>query len=75
MRMHEVDILLCIGAHMAGVSAAAGFPALGVPGGYRANGEPVNVTLIGDYLDDGKLIAAAYAFEQTATLRRNPDLG
>ena len=54
--------------------APAGTPAINIPMGYRPGGEPQSITLFADYLEDGKLIAAAFAFEQLTDLRRAPDL-
>jgi amidase len=54
--------------------AAAGFPAITVPFGYDESGQPVAVIVIGDYLSEPQLIAAAYAYEQVTQARRDPDL-
>jgi len=56
------------------VYAAAGFPALTVPAGYDESGQPVGVTLIGDFLGEDKLITIGYAFEQATLARIAPDL-
>ncbi len=53
----------------AGYYAIAGFPALTVPGGYRKAGKPFGLTFVGQPFEDGRLIAAAYAFEQAAQAR------
>ena len=71
---NQVDILLIHGNMLAAINAPAGFPALTIPAGYRETGEPIGITLIGDYLDDPKLISIAYAFEQAANLRKDPVL-
>ncbi len=41
----------------------AGLPALSMPGGF-ADGLPVGVQLIGNYFDEGRLLAAAHAWQQ-----------
>ncbi len=41
----------------------AGLPALSMPGGF-AHGLPVGVQLIGNYFDEGRLLAAAHAWQQ-----------
>jgi amidase len=54
--------------------AAAGFPALSVPAGYDASGQPVDVTLLGDFLGEDRLITLGYAYEQATRARLTPDL-
>jgi amidase len=65
MAEHRVDMLMGLSNYLTGAYAPAGFPAICVPCGVRKSGEPIGMTLIGDYLDDLRLVAAAYAFEQT----------
>jgi amidase len=54
--------------------AAAGFPALSVPAGYDANGQPVDVTMLGDFLGEDRLLTIGYAYEQATRARVAPDL-
>jgi len=54
--------------------AAAGFPALAVPNGLGANGEPVGVVFIGDYLSEPHLLAVGAAYERSRPGRIAPDL-
>jgi amidase len=54
--------------------AAAGFPALAVPNGLGANGEPVGVVFIGDYLSEPHLLAVGAAYERARPGRVVPDL-
>ncbi|MCB9155420.1 MAG: alpha/beta fold hydrolase, partial [Caldilineae bacterium] len=54
--------------------ALAGYPAITVPLGLRANGAPTGVTLIGKPGQDAELLAYAYAFEQASMLKVTPDL-
>jgi amidase len=58
---------------LSGYYAIAGFPALTVPAGCRKAGKPFGLTFVGEPFtrgctscEDGRLIAAAYAFEQAA---------
>ena len=67
---YELDALLSDSQ----VYAAAGFPALTVPVGYNADGQPDGITLIGDFLSEDKLIAIGYAYEQATQARQAPDL-
>jgi len=54
--------------------AAAGFPALSIPAGYNAEGQPIGVTLIGNFLGEPQLLRLGYAYEQATLARREPDL-
>ncbi|MFN2138863.1 MAG: amidase family protein [Candidatus Promineifilaceae bacterium] len=54
--------------------AAAGYPAITVPNGLDADGAPSGLILVGDFLGEADLIAVAYAFEQSAQGRVEPDL-
>ncbi|MBN1965660.1 MAG: amidase [Anaerolineae bacterium] len=72
---YEVDVLVSLNNELAGHYAPAGFPAITVPGGYRRDGEPFGVTIVGDHLSDGDLIGYAYAFEQASGVRIPPPVG
>jgi amidase len=52
--------------------ATAGYPAITVPIGLRANGMPTGVVLIGRPGTDETLLSRAFAFEQATTLRVPP---
>lgn len=54
--------------------ATAGYPAITVPIGRKASGEPVGVTLIGKKGQDAQLLSFAYAFEQATRARIPADL-
>ena len=54
--------------------ATAGYPAITVPLGVRADCMPVGLTLIGKPGTDGQLLGYAYAFEQATRLRVAPNL-
>jgi amidase len=54
------------------VYATAGYPAITVPLGLRANGMPTGVTLIGRAGEDAQLLGHAHAFEQATRLRVPP---
>lgn len=54
------------------LSAASGLPALSMPGGFTGDGLPVGVELLGPAFSDARLVALAFAFEQSGTRRRPP---
>ena len=72
LRAEPVDLLVSLGNSLSGYYAIAGFPALTVPAGYRKAGRPFGLTFVGEPYEDGRLIAAAYAFEQAAQARVAP---
>ena len=65
------------GDHFTGASstpaAVAGYPSITVPAG-QAFGLPVGISFIGTAKSESKLIALAYAYEQTTKHRRPPTL-
>ncbi len=50
----------------------AGYPAVAVQAGYRANGDPVGFVLTGKLFDDVRLLRAAYALEQIVKVWHGP---
>jgi Asp-tRNA(Asn)/Glu-tRNA(Gln) amidotransferase A subunit family amidase len=54
------------------LSASTGFPAISMPAGFTADGLPAGVELLGRPMDDGKLVAYAYAYEQATHHRQAP---
>ncbi len=54
------------------LSAHSGLPALSAPAGFTAEGLPVGVEFLGRAFTDARLVALAYAFEQTGSRRRAP---
>mgnify|MGYP001555887826 CR=1 FL=1 len=68
------DVDLVIAAANVQAYAPAGFPAITGPASYDAQGQPASIVLVGDYLGEPALIAAAYAFEQATQARVDPDL-
>jgi amidase len=72
MESANADLLLSTNSNFAPFYAPAGYPAITVPGGYDEHNEPKGVTFIAKFLEEPKLFAAAYAFEQASKFRRNP---
>ena len=54
------------------LSAVTGLPALSAPAGFTPDGMPIGVELLGRPLDDAKLVAMAYDYEQATQPRRAP---
>jgi hypothetical protein len=54
------------------LSANSGLPALSVPAGFTEDGLPIGIELVGRTLDDARLVALGYAFEQATDHRREP---
>lgn len=71
LRQYGVDVLA---GEVGQAYAAAGFPALAIPDGLSAVGEPVGVVFIGDYLSEPQLLAAGAAYERARAGRVAPDL-
>ena len=58
---------------MAGIAAAAHFPALSVPMGYRENGELSNITFNTRSSNEQLLYNLAYLFEKNFKRREAPE--
>lgn len=54
------------------ISANSGLPALSMPAGFSEDGLPIGMELLGQYFDDPRLLAIAYAFEQARQTRQAP---
>lgn len=74
LRAHQLDCIADINTDSTYLYAPSGYPAVSVPMGYRPDGEPLNLTFFAGWMQDASLIALAYAYEQAARVRREPDL-
>ena len=72
MTSYNFDVFVSIDNSMAGIAAAAHFPALTVPMGYRNNGEPSNITFITSSNNEQILYNIAYLFEKNFKRREAP---
>lgn len=72
MTEHQLDAVLSVANRNAGLAAAARYPCLTVPMGYRQSGEPVGITFIARPFEEAKLLRMGYAFEQATKLRQPP---
>jgi amidase len=55
------------------LSAVTGLPALSAPAGFTGDGLPLGVELLGRPLDDAKLVALAFSYEQAVHPRHAPE--
>lgn len=74
LREHHVDLLFTLSNHLSYIYAAAGYPALCVPAGYKPGGEPVGVTFVVSAGEEELLLKAAAGYEQT-TRHHTPPAG
>tara|TARA_R110002073_G_scaffold57778_4_gene146687 strand:- start:93425 stop:95071 length:1647 start_codon:yes stop_codon:yes gene_type:complete len=72
MREHQLDVILSINNRNARNAAAANYPCLTVPMGYRETGQPVGITFISRPFEEDKLLKIGYAFEQGTKMRKLP---
>ncbi|MEQ8240837.1 MAG: amidase family protein [Cyclobacteriaceae bacterium] len=73
MKEHELDVILSINNWNAGHAAAANYPCLTVPMGYRTSGQPVGITFISRPFKEDMLLKIGYAFEQATKSRELPE--
>lgn len=69
----DLDAVLSINNYHAGYAAVAEYPALTVPMGYKANGEPESLTFIGKPLSESQLLRIGKAFEDLTKARKIPE--
>lgn len=73
MNTHQLDAVLSLNNSHAAYAAVAHFPALTLPMGYSAEGEPRNLTLIGKQFQEGKLYRLATPIEALLKARKMPE--
>ncbi len=54
------------------LTAQSGLPSISIPAGFMDEGLPVGIELMGRAMSDVRLVALAYAFEQSGARRRAP---
>ena len=72
MDEYNLDAVLSINNYHAGYAAVAKYPALTVPMGYRASGEPVSLTFISKQFSEADLLRIGRAFEMKSKVRVMP---
>jgi len=70
----ESDAILSINNYNAGHAAFARYPCITLPMGYREDGEPANVTLVGQSFEEYKLLQFAHRLEKILQRRKAPKL-
>jgi len=73
LKEHHVHLLFTLSNHLSYIYAAAGYPALCVPAGYKRSGEPVGVTFVGSRGDEVILLKAGSGYEQAVPHRIIPE--
>jgi len=73
MTEHRLDAVLSVNNRNAGYAAAAKYPCLTIPMGYRTNGEPAGITFITRPFEEDKLLKMGYAFEKATNIRKLPE--
>ncbi|AWX45516.1 Amidase [Flagellimonas maritima] len=73
MEEHQLDAVLSINNYDAGYAAAALYPALTIPMGYKDSGEPVSLTFIGKQFEEAKLYGLGTAYENLTRARKIPE--
>ena len=72
MTSNGFDIFISVDNSMAGIAAAAHFPALTIPMGYRSDGQPSNITFIAKSKNEQLLYNIAYKYENQSQRRVVP---
>ncbi|SDG62697.1 amidase family protein [Psychroflexus sediminis] len=74
MQTHNLDAVISINNYNAGQAAAAKYPALTVPMGYTAEGEPEGLTFITKPYQESDIYSFAKLYEQASQKRKSPQL-
>lgn len=68
----DIDVLVGVNNHQAGIAALANFPALTIPMGYQEDGRPMGLTFIAPPLQEQLLIDVGAQFERLSQARNIP---
>ena len=74
LKDNQVDAVLSINNYHASYAAAANYPCLTIPMGYKNSGEPQNLTFISTSFNENLLYEVGYAFEKITKKRIPPKL-
>ena len=73
MDKHNLNAILSINNYHAGFAAVAKYPALTIPMGYKANGEPISLTFIGKQFSEADLLRIGKTYEDLTRMRKGPE--
>ena len=74
IKNQNLDAVISIDSKDAKFAALAHFPALGIPMGYKRNGQPQNITFIAPSKKEQILLNIGAAYEKINPVRKIPDL-
>ena len=74
MKENDFDVFVSVDNDMAGIAAAAHYPALTIPMGYRYNGQPTNITFITNSNNEQLLYNLGFHYEKVSMNREVPDI-
>ena len=74
MKENDFDVFVSVDNDMAGIAAAAHYPALTIPMGYRDNGQPTNITFITRSNNEQLLYNLGFHYEKASMNREIPDI-
>ena len=69
---NDIDVFISVDNSMAGIAAAAHYPALTIPMGYRKNGQPSNLTFVTSSRNEQLLYNIGFAYEKISNKRLIP---
>ncbi|RTZ08128.1 amidase [Flavobacterium bomense] len=72
MVKYQLDAILSINNNNAGHAAAANYPCLTIPMGYKTTGEPWGLTFIARPYHEDSLLKMGFAFEKVTKIRKLP---
>ena len=70
---NQLDAVLSINNYHAAYAAVAKYPALTIPMGYKATGEPISLTFIGKQFEEASLLQLGAGYEKINKVREIPE--
>ena len=70
---NQLDAILSINNYHAAYAAVAKYPALTIPMGYKATGEPISLTFIGKQFEEARLLELGAGYEKINKVREIPE--
>lgn len=72
LKEKEIDVLVCPG--YSDLPPIAGYPVINVPAGFDSENMPYGISFVAGAFEEGKILRAAYGYEQATHRRKAPDL-